>query len=579
MEAAGRFVVRRSKLIVIVSAAVALLTLFAFPRIEISTQLTTYFPPNSEIRSAESTMKEQFGGSLPLQVVINGDLGNPAVLKELRQTEKFLSSVPGVHNTQSVADLVCRMNELLNGRKTVPETREELANLIFLLEGQEMLEQLVKKDYSEGVIQAVYGEANAVERNKTIGRIRTYLESRNRGGIAVVRMDELSPEDRERALGAVLTDIASSLVYDLKPYAELEAETVRGALERALDGMQVSIAAFERESLKRELDVYLEEESELWIEGGKDRSRVVNGILSEFSSKKPDFESVQEALKSRVPQKYWKNDPEAVSSAAEHLASRIREAQGKSFVVSWSERLTEALLPELSASEKVNAIVRNDLWPYLEETANVPSASLAGKEGIVEEPSFSGKLGGMLVVVSRLDRNLLINQVQSIILALISVFLLLWLQFKSIRMGIVTLSPIFLVILINFAILGFLKIPLDYATMLVASLLIGVGIDYSIHFTVRYNLERRCRLDQEEAIVRTLCTTGTAVVINAAMVAFGFFVLIGGTLVPIRRAGWIIGALMLLSAFIALVYLPAVLLQLGGFLNKKHEGHRTRRSV
>jgi predicted RND superfamily exporter protein len=63
------------------------------------------------------------------------------------------------------------------------------------------------------------------------------------------------------------------------------------------------------------------------------------------------------------------------------------------------------------------------------------------------------------------------------------------------------------------------------------------------------------------------------------MVAFGFFVLVGGNLVPIRRAGWIIGVLMLLSAFIALVYLPAVLMQLKGFLEKKSEGRRIRRSV
>jgi hypothetical protein len=461
----------------------------------------------------------------------------------------------------------------------VPETQEELANLLFMLEGQEILEQLVKKDYSEGVIQAVYGEENAGERNKTIGRIRSYLEARNRGGIAVVRVKGLSAEDRSRAADAVLSDIANALVYDLKPYAELEAETVREVLERTLTDLRTTITAPERESLERELVTYFKEESELWIESGKDRSRVVNGVLSEFSSKKPGFQSVMDALKSHVPVKYWKKDPEALSPAAEHVASCIREAQDKSFVVSWSGRLTEVLLTEHSASEKVNAVVRNDLWPYLEETVKVPAASLAGKGGIVEEPSISGELGGMLVVVNRLDHNLRKNQIQSIILALITVFLLLWLQFKSIRMGIVTLSPIFFVILFNFAILGFLKIPLDYATMLVASLLIGVGIDYSIHFTSRYNLERRDRLDQKEAIIRTLGTTGTAIVINAAMVAFGFFVLIGGNLVPIRRAGWIIGVLMLLSAFIALVYLPAVLLQLEGFLHKKHEGHSTRRTT
>jgi predicted RND superfamily exporter protein len=578
MQTAGLFVVRRARLVVIVTAAVALITLFAFPRIEIATQLTNYFPSKSEIRRAEATIKEQFGGSTPFQIVVKGDLGNPAVLSELYQTEKYLGSVPGVHNTQSVADLVCRMNELLNGRKTVPETREELANLLFMLEGQEILEQLVQKGYQEGVIQAVFGEENAGERDKAVDRIRSYLESTNRDGIAVIRMEGLPAGDRSRVEGAVLSEMADAIVYDMKPFAGLEAETVRRALEGTVKDLRNSLAAPERESLERELDTYFKEESELWIDDNGDRARVVTGVLAEFSSKRPDSRSMREVLKSGVPPKYWKNAPEAVESAADHLAARIREAQGKSFVVSWSEKLLESLLPGFTANEKVETIVRNDLWPYIEDTAKVPAATLTGKEGVLDEPGFSAELGGMLVVLTRLDRYLLKSQVQSVVLALLTVFLLLWFQFKSIRMGIVTLSPIFLVILFNFAILGFLNIPLDYATMLVASILIGVGIDYSIHFTSRYNLELTRRLDRKEAIVRTLGTTGTAIVINAAMVAFGFFVLTGGNLIPIRRAGWITGSLMLLSAFAALAYLPAALTLWGG-IHKKRDDHGTRRPI
>ncbi len=149
---------------------------------------------------------------------------------------------------------------------------------------------------------------------------------------------------------------------------------------------------------------------------------------------------------------------------------------------------------------------------------------------------------------------------------IIVVFIILSSQFKSAKMGAVVLSPIVLVILINFALMGYLAIPLDYATMLVGSIIIGVGIDYSIHFSSRYKIEYRETHDERKALEKTLKTTGTAIISNALMVSLGFFVLVGGKFIPVKREGWMIGVLMIISAFAALVYLPSLILTLKRFL-------------
>ena len=47
----------------------------------------------------------------------------PAALKALHRMQKFLGAVPRVNNVQSIADLVCRMSEVMNGRSAIPETR------------------------------------------------------------------------------------------------------------------------------------------------------------------------------------------------------------------------------------------------------------------------------------------------------------------------------------------------------------------------------------------------------------------------------------------------------------------------
>ena len=57
-----------------------------------------------------------------------------------------------------------------------------------------------------------------------------------------------------------------------------------------------------------------------------------------------------------------------------------------------------------------------------------------------------------------------------------------------------------------------------------------------------------------------------AIIANALMVALGFFVLVGGKFIPVRREGWMIGVLMMISAFAALVYLPSLILTLKRFI-------------
>ncbi|MFQ6040678.1 MAG: MMPL family transporter, partial [Candidatus Poribacteria bacterium] len=88
-----------------------------------------------------------------------------------------------------------------------------------------------------------------------------------------------------------------------------------------------------------------------------------------------------------------------------------------------------------------------------------------------------------------LDRQLTRSQITSLLIALLLVFLLLWAQFKSIAGGLISVTPIALTILVNFGVMSYLGIPLDTATMMIASIAIGIGIDYTIHFTSRFRLE------------------------------------------------------------------------------------------
>ena len=117
-----------------------------------------------------------------------------------------------------------------------------------------------------------------------------------------------------------------------------------------------------------------------------------------------------------------------------------------------------------------------------------------------------------------------------------------------------------LTILVNFSILGYFGIGLDSFTAMIASITIGLGIDYAIHFTHRLRKEFERSGDERTALVTTLQTTGVAILINSLSVGAGFAVLLLAGGQHIQRLGGLTAVALLVSALFTLVVLPALTL-------------------
>ena len=159
-----------------------------------------------------------------------------------------------------------------------------------------------------------------------------------------------------------------------------------------------------------------------------------------------------------------------------------------------------------------------------------------------------------------LDENILKSQILSLSIALVLVLLLLSFQFRSFVGGLISIVPIVLTILVNFTLMGFLRIPLDAVTVMIGSVAVGIGIDYTIHFTSRFRYEFEKSKSERQALDKTLETTGKAIVINAASVMMGFLVLVLGSIVPMQRFGYLIALTMVISALGSITFLPALIL-------------------
>src|SRR6056297_440013 len=158
--------------------------------------------------------------------------------------------------------------------------------------------------------------------------------------------------------------------------------------------------------------------------------------------------------------------------------------------------------------------------------------------------------------------NLIVNsQIMSIIISLIAVFIIVSISYRSLVGGLFGVIPLSFALLINFGLMGFLGIKLDIATSMVASIAIGIGVDYTVHFLSRYHNERLKSDDLSVVTRNTLMTTGKAIIFNAISVAAGFAVLLFSNFNPLVNLGLLVSVTMITSSVASMTILPAMLNQ------------------
>ncbi|TVQ37265.1 MAG: RND family transporter [Spirochaetaceae bacterium] len=151
------------------------------------------------------------------------------------------------------------------------------------------------------------------------------------------------------------------------------------------------------------------------------------------------------------------------------------------------------------------------------------------------------------------------SQLTSIAVALVIVFLIVALAYRSVMAGLFGIVPLSLAIVINFGVMGLTGIQLNVATAMIASISIGIGVDYTIHFLAAYRNERAACNDLDEVTRRTLLSTGKAIFFNATSVGAGFLVLALSNFTPLRYVGLLVGLTMFTASAAAMTVLPVLL--------------------
>lgn len=232
--------------------------------------------------------------------------------------------------------------------------------------------------------------------------------------------------------------------------------------------------------------------------------------------------------------------------AQELLLFTMQGGSGLDSMVNYdfSKAMVSATMSDLS-SEDMLTVIKN-IENYVEENYS-------------NYEDISVKVVGKPKILIRIMDSFIKSQIVSLITSTIAVGIIVMVIMGSWMAGLISILPVLVTVGINFGLMGLMGIPLDAASSMVASIAIGIGIDYSIHYLSKYRHEIESGKSKEEAIVETSKTSGRGIFFNAITLIFGFIMLSFSDFVIIKTFGSLIALTMFISSIASLTLIPSIL--------------------
>lgn len=177
-----------------------------------------------------------------------------------------------------------------------------------------------------------------------------------------------------------------------------------------------------------------------------------------------------------------------------------------------------------------------------------------GKEGI------KAKVAGWMNVFFYWIDGIAFSHFTGVGLALLLVLLITAWNFRSFSAGLYTVTPVFVAMLLFYAVLGWANIPINTASNIFGSIAIGVSVDFAIHIVQFLKLKvSHDGLTIDQALHRMYSSTGRALLFNMIAVCFGFGINMISDLPPFVDFGAMITTCVASSFLASMTLLPAMM--------------------
>ena len=166
------------------------------------------------------------------------------------------------------------------------------------------------------------------------------------------------------------------------------------------------------------------------------------------------------------------------------------------------------------------------------------------------DPGLSARIAGDSMLTLSATNSMIFGQLQSVLLILGLFVLIVSLLFTDLRVGLLAALPNIFPVIMLFGVMGYADIPLNIGTTMAAAIAIGIAVDDTLHFMLRYNQELRTSKSQTLAMQNTIYEEGLPVVSTSVALSFGFLVFALSDFGPVAQFG-LLSALVISTALLA----------------------------
>jgi len=182
----------------LVAAGLALIAVVGsgIASLHVDNRFKHYHRPTSELRIADAELNKRFGGADSIQFLVQtpsaDGIKDPRVLEGMSKLQAFLEQQPTVGKTQSIADMIKRMNRAMHAddpaKSVIPESRDLIAQYLFLysLSGDPQdFDSLVDNDYRRATVWAFLKSDSTTNADQIAKRAREVIDANFPAGVTV----------------------------------------------------------------------------------------------------------------------------------------------------------------------------------------------------------------------------------------------------------------------------------------------------------------------------------------------------------------------------------------------------------
>jgi diguanylate cyclase (GGDEF)-like protein len=151
------------------------------------------------------------------------------------------------------------------------------------------------------------------------------------------------------------------------------------------------------------------------------------------------------------------------------------------------------------------------------------------------------------------------GQVRSLLLMLLVIFLIVALLFMNLKAGLVAVLANVFPIVVLFGVMGMAGIALDTGTTMVGAIALGICVDHTMHFMVRYQRLAKNYRAESEALLQVIQQESTPIIATALALAAGFLTLSFSNFPPVTLFGLLSALVMCLALVGTFVVIPLAL--------------------